>query len=72
MRIANYCGNMEAKGDTALNLKELDSKMCYQWPLALVLIKTELCKLRGEVEAKINLRRSKMGRVFDCLVGQSF
>jgi hypothetical protein len=52
MRIANYCGNMEAIGDTALNLKELEAKICYQWPLALVLIKIELCNLRGEVEAK--------------------
>ena len=30
MRIANYCGNIEAKGDTVLNLKELNAKICYQ------------------------------------------
>jgi len=72
MRIANYCGNIEAKGGTVLNLKELDVKICYRWPLALMLINIELCSLRREMEAKLNPCRSKMSIVFGCLVSQSF
>jgi len=72
MRIAKYYGNIEAKGDTVLNLKELDVKICYQWPLALMLINIELCSPRREVEAKLNPCRSKMSILFGCLVGQSF
>jgi hypothetical protein len=54
--IVNYCGKVEAKGNTVFNLKELDSKICYQCSLALVLINIELCSLVGENSVLVDLR----------------